>query len=99
MNQAAGYMQTEPEEPENQQNGKYGPEHRPSLLSSRQLRWECLLVCCLNGKQQNQINRASRYNLEHSDLATAFLNSRRSSPTRISERHLWKKCLFWICLI
>src|SRR2546423_14712909 len=46
VNQAAGYMQTEPEEPKNQQNGKYGPEHRPSLLSSRKLRWECLLLCC-----------------------------------------------------
>ena len=32
VNQAAGYMQAEPEEPQNQQNGKYGPEHRPSFL-------------------------------------------------------------------
>jgi len=31
VNQAAGYMQTEPEEPENQQNRKNGPEHRPSF--------------------------------------------------------------------
>src|SRR5262249_23676783 len=64
VNQAAGYMQTEPEEPENQQNGKYGPEHRPSLLSSKKLRWERLLRCCLTGKHLRNINRADRYNLE-----------------------------------
>src|SRR5437764_473423 len=56
VNQAAGYMQTEPEEPKNQQNGKYGPEHRPSLLSSRKLRWECLWLCCLSDKQLYDIN-------------------------------------------